>query len=324
MSIRNIRLTIARRASLAVGMVVEPTKLQEHIRATYFSLRFGLGLLAFVFPVFLLLYGDIVEHIPYQTSMSAYYFAFAPEDSPLRVFPMRVFFVGGLWAIGSFLILYRGFSETENWLLNFAGASAIGVAIIPMKAPCANCAIADSSTWHLGLAATLLLLVALVAWFCNEDTLRELEKEQARRKNELEEKLKNLQGESDEKEKLKNDLDDLQKKPKRFCPDCFRWSYRLLGIFMILAPAGGVWVTYVAGIYNWKLYAVEWAGIWIFSFYWWLKSYELYLSRADEKAAMGQMTVTEPVAKVSETIRAGVSSQIANLRKGDRNQSSAK
>ena len=112
-------------------MAMKPNKLQEHIRSTYFSLRLGLGLLAFLFPVLLVSYGYLREGIPFQTSMSDYYFAFVPKDSPLRVFPMRVFFVGILCAIGVFLILYRGFSRTENWLLNFAGFSAIGVAFFP-------------------------------------------------------------------------------------------------------------------------------------------------------------------------------------------------
>ena len=91
---------------------------------------------------------------------------------------------------------------------------------------------------------------------------------------------------------------------------------------MILAPAGALGITYFAGIYDWRKLAVEWAGIWVFSVYWLVKSYELSLSRADEKAAMGKMTVTEPTAKVtesmrhySESIRKGFSSKIASLRK---------
>lgn len=134
-----------------------PTKLQEHIRLTYFSLRVGLGVLALVFPVLLVSYGYFIERIPVQDSMSAYYFAFVPANSPLRVFPTRVFFVGILWAIGCFLILYRGFSNTENWLLNIAGLSAIAVAFFPMQAPCTNCASADYSGLHYFCAVALFV-----------------------------------------------------------------------------------------------------------------------------------------------------------------------
>lgn len=277
-----------------------PTKLQEHIRLTYFSLRVGLGVLALVFPVLLVSYGYFIERIPVQDSMSAYYFAFVPANSPLRVFPTRVFFVGILWAIGCFLILYRGFSNTENWLLNIAGLSAIAVAFFPMQAPCTNCASADYSGLHYFCAVALFVFLALVAWFCNDDSLRELEKEQARKKHVLNEELGKL---------------ELQ-------PDHFRRLYRWLAALMILVPAGAVGMTYFAGIYDWRTLVVEWTGIWVFSAYWLAKSYELYLSKADEKAGRGEMMATEPAAKayervhqVSRSIRTGLSSRIAGLRK---------
>jgi hypothetical protein len=254
--------------------------------------------------------------------MSDYYFAFVPADSPLRVFPMRGFFVGILWAIGCFLILYRGFSNTENWLLNFAGFSAIAVAFFPMAAACTNCASVDLSRLHYFSAVALFVFIALVAWFCNEDSLRELMEEQTRKENELKEELGKLQGKHQRKEELEKKLRDLQHEHKRNHPDHFRGLYYLLGALMILAPAAAVGMTYFAGIYDWKTFVVEWAGIWVFSVYWLVKSYELSLSRADEKAATGEMTVTEPTAKVSETIRQasesirkGVSSKIASLRK---------
>ena len=201
----------------------------------------------------------------------------------MRVFPMRGFFVGILWAFGWFLILYRGFSNTENWLLNFAGFSALAVAFFPMGASCTNCAGVDHSGLHYFFAVALFLLIACVTLFCNGDSLRELKNEKSRG-------LANL----------------------------FRGVYYLLGALMILAPAAALVMTYYAKIYDWRILAVEWAGIWVFSCYWLVKSYELSLSRADDKAAMGEMPVTEPterVRQVSENIRKGVSSKIASLRK---------
>jgi hypothetical protein len=251
---------------------MEPTKLQNHIRLTYFSLRVGLGALALIFPVLLVAYGWYVENIPIRDSMSAYYFAFVPEDSDLRVFPMRGFFVGILWAIGCFLILYRGFSITENWLLNLAGFCAIGVAFFPMKAACKYCASVDLSVWHNRFAFALFVFIACVAWFCNGDSLRELAKEQTQRQRGRFE-------------------------PR---PETFRRIYFVLGVLMILAPAG----SYLVGIYAWRTLAVEWAGIWVFAIYWLVKSYELYLSKADEKAARGEMTVTEPAADAYRQVMA--------------------
>jgi hypothetical protein len=298
-----------------------PTKLQKHINETYFSLRLGLGMLAFVFPILLVSYGYFIEQIPIQKSMSAYYFAFVLEDSTLRVFPMRGFFVGILWAIGCFLILYRGFSKTENWLLTLAGISAIAVAFFPMETSCKDCVSVDLSRWHYYFAVLLFIFIALVAWFCNGDTLRELMEEQTRKENELKEDLSKLQGDPKRKEEVAKKLHDLQHEHKRNHPDRFRLVYYGLGLSMIVVPATAVGMTYFAGIYDWKTFVVEWAGIWVFSAYWLAKSYELSLSKCDEKAAMGEMTVTEPTAKISETISQvsesisnGLSSKIASLR----------
>lgn len=44
---------------------------------------------------------------------------------------MRNWFVGILWAVGSFLILYKGFRAAEDWLLNLAGGFAILTAMTP-------------------------------------------------------------------------------------------------------------------------------------------------------------------------------------------------
>src|SRR5262249_26701160 len=120
--------------------IMTPAQLQKSMVQTYFWLRIGLGGLAFAFPLLLVAIG-FSKDIPVQDSMSAYYFAFAPPTSDLRVFPGRVVFVGILFALGFFLLLYRGFSNTERWLMNLAGLSAIVVALFPMHTPnyCNNC-----------------------------------------------------------------------------------------------------------------------------------------------------------------------------------------
>jgi hypothetical protein len=84
-----------------------PAELQEHMYKTYISLRVGLCLLALVFP-FLLWGIGWWNDIPLQNQISEYYFAFAPPTSELRVFPGRVVFVGILFVLGFFLMLYKG------------------------------------------------------------------------------------------------------------------------------------------------------------------------------------------------------------------------
>src|SRR5688572_11739709 len=77
--------------------------LSDHIRATYFSLRRGMVIFSFGFPL-LLWWGGAFLGIPLQDSMSDYYFAerAGRPDS----FPLRTWFVGLLFAIGGFLWLY--------------------------------------------------------------------------------------------------------------------------------------------------------------------------------------------------------------------------
>jgi hypothetical protein len=79
-----------------------------------------MGLLALAFPILLWPLGAQFLGTSLQISMSAYYHT-----------DLRDVFVGILVAIGTFLILYKGFSRREDWALNIAGISAIGIAIFP-------------------------------------------------------------------------------------------------------------------------------------------------------------------------------------------------
>jgi hypothetical protein len=99
-------------------------KLQQNILSTYFTLRMGIVVLSFVLPLLLYFGGRWwggVEML--GESMSAYYGEHGGA--------MRDWFVGILWTIGSFLYLYKGFSNLENVLLNFAGGFAVAITMIP-------------------------------------------------------------------------------------------------------------------------------------------------------------------------------------------------
>ena len=247
-----------------------PAELQEHIYKTYFWLRSGLCLLAFVFPILLLGIG-IWKGIPLQGSMSDYYFAFAPPTSELRVFPGRVVFVGILFVLGFCLMLYRGFSRTENWALNIAGLSALLVALFPTQTPdyCSNCGSDRYSFVHGTAAVVLFVCVAFVAWACTEETLVQLP-DRTRRN--------------------------------------FRMAYDALAIAMIVAPIAVIAMTYIFGIYDKKTFFVEWIGIVTFSAYWALKACELSMSDVERKALMGQLPVFREVATEKLSLRKRASS----------------
>jgi uncharacterized membrane protein YozB (DUF420 family) len=143
-------------------MGTTPKSLEDNVFKTYFSLRIGIAILAFAFPPLLLL-GGLVIGIPWQDSMSAYYHASHGDSS------MRDWFVGILFGVAVFLILYRGYRPLENWLLNVGGVFAVGVAIFPMSWECAsNC------KWspHGFCAVAFFLCLAAVCIFCARDTLQ--------------------------------------------------------------------------------------------------------------------------------------------------------
>ena len=141
-------------------------KLQKHIFATYFNLRAGNAVLAFLFPL-ILWWGGVIKGIPLQDSMSAYYHAQSTDYKS-----MRDFFVGILFAIGLFLYLYKGYSVKENVALNLAGIFAWGVAIFPMDWYCQ-----DDCAWfsmHGFCALSLFACMAFVCIRCASGTLEEM------------------------------------------------------------------------------------------------------------------------------------------------------
>jgi hypothetical protein len=136
------------------------TDLQKHLLATYFSLRFGIFVIAVVFPLLLWLGGCVYVGVELQDSMSAYYHAAKDGRS------MRDWFVGVLFSAAICLYVYKGYSRAENYALNFAAAMAVGVAIFPMS-------LDSGSKYSIhGVCAVLFFIaIAFVCVFCADDTL---------------------------------------------------------------------------------------------------------------------------------------------------------
>lgn len=228
-----------------------PTQLQKYMIETYFWLRVGLGALALAFPPVVVGIGWW-HKIALQDSLSAYYFAFAPESSPLREFPGRVVFVGILFALGFFLLLYRGFSRTEGWAMNIAGLSALVIALFPTETPkyCTNCGSYAYTYVHFIAATTLFVVMAFDAWACTDQT-----------------------------------LGDFPPHERRW----FRWWYSFLASLMVMTPIAILVLTSFLNISNKLIISIEWAGITTFAVYWFLKTYELSLSGAEKRALAGNL-----------------------------------
>ena len=139
----------------------DEAELREHIFKTYLWLRWGMGLIAFAFPFVLVLVGWWRYNLAWQDSMSAYYWAPIAKGTESGDAPMRVWFVGLLFALGCCLFLYKGYSPLEDWVLNVAALFAICVALVPM---CwdrwSEC---PSFSLHGFFAIVFFVLLALVA-----------------------------------------------------------------------------------------------------------------------------------------------------------------
>ncbi|MFF2348196.1 DUF998 domain-containing protein [Kitasatospora sp. NPDC058115] len=139
------------------GTVRPPAAPQAQDARTVRRLRLGIGLLGSLLPIVLPVGNSLTSaRIALLSSMSASYYT-----------SMRNVFVGGLCAIGVFLICYRH-DRREDRLSSVAGVLAIGVALFPTEPPDSVTAHPSGAqtavgTVHLGFAAGLF---GVLAYFC--------------------------------------------------------------------------------------------------------------------------------------------------------------
>lgn len=138
------------------GVPEDRKELRKHIFKTYWWLRVGMASIAGLFPLVLVILGVLLG-IEWQPSMSDYYWA-VPEMGGEA--PMRVWFVGPLFALGTCLFLYKGYTWLEDTLLNVAAVCAICVAIFPM---CSDLGCPRLSFLHYPVALGFFIFVSLVA-----------------------------------------------------------------------------------------------------------------------------------------------------------------
>ncbi len=245
--------------------------LSEHIFSTYITLRYGMAVLALLFPVLLWAVGEAVYDIELQSSMSHYYYAaWPPPGAIVEAYPMRVWFVGFLFAIGAFLYLYKGFTQRENIALNLAGLFAAGVALFPMDIECM-----DHCGWSLHGACAVLLFVCLafVSIVCAPATLRYLPDVRALPPT--------AQGPYDQ--------------PVRTGTRAwFLRRYRILGAVMIASPAIALLLTFVFADNSRYTFFAEATGVWAFGLYWWVKSMEMKLSGAEKRGLRAELAPPPP------------------------------
>lgn len=211
--------------------------LYDSIASSYFTLRMGLAALALAMPIALWI-GAGAHHL--QHSLSAYYHFSQDRAGTFGAGTMRDWFVGMLWAVGVFLLLYRGYSRVEDRVLDVAGIAAVLIALFPMDWPENTGATRSGhATVHYLAAATFFTAIAYVCVFRAHDTL------------------------------------SILKDPVRV--RMFRAAYRLLGTLMVGMPLGIFLASRVAPVagQGWLFWA-EVAGVYAFATFWLVKSREIW------------------------------------------------
>lgn len=226
---------------------MKPKSLQEHMTASYTTLRIGMAALAIALPFLLWIVGHILADLPLQGSMSAYYHAGGGA--------VRDVFVGILFAIGFFLMLYKGFTIFENWALNLAGFFLLIVAAVPMAWGCGDAC--PKFSWHGTAAVLFFLSIAYVCIFRSKDTL------------------------------------GLISDPAR--ARLYEKAYKILGGLMIASPAIAFILKFVLQPDPRKgsvIFFIEATGVIIFGSYWLLKSKEIKETNAERHAVEGNLKIS--------------------------------
>lgn len=217
-------------------------RLHDHMFATHFNLRVATGTVALLFPL-VLGAGSTFSDDPclrvLRRSISAYFHT-----------DMQEVFVGVLLFIGAILLLYRGYSELENLVLNAAGVLAWGVALLPTsvseEAACGGGWDYAFPVAHGVCALLFFLCIAYVCIWRSRDTLDYVQAPGARR--------------------------------------WYRRAYRTLGTLMVVLPllaAALLFLLEPTRIVFW----VEVVAVWVFGIYWLVKSVEVKQGAVRERTA---------------------------------------
>lgn len=223
--------------------------LRRNMMRTYFTLRVGVVVLSFALPLVLLGYSLATFGGLVVGSMSAFYGG-----------DMRDWFVGMLWAIGFFLVNYKGFSALEDWLLNFAGVFAVLIAMTPCN--CWGDESLPKSVLHTVVAVAFFICMASVCLFCARDTITLL--------------------------------------PRQADRDRFRRAYVIIAVLLVLSPLAALATAFFAGARDSRVFFIEWFAVWVFAAYWAIKSVEFKKTSAERRALVGALKNVKGVGVVAE------------------------
>lgn len=151
------RTTNSRRNGLLrqfIQWMNETPNTPEPLVRSYLFMRKGIGIIGVALPLVLVIGTMICDgHFEMKDSISAYYYSL-----------MGNVFTGSLFALGIFLICYR-YTRLDDVVSTLAGMCAIGVALFPITPDQATAQQVVIGAFHGVFAASLFLILALMAIF---------------------------------------------------------------------------------------------------------------------------------------------------------------
>ncbi|WP_299303074.1 hypothetical protein [uncultured Litoreibacter sp.] len=127
---------------------------------SFYRVRQALGWLGFMLPVLLMVSG-MLARTGVEPSISDFFHTVS-----------RDIFVGIMFSIGTFLIVYEGYDRqpdetiADNWLATIAGISVFGVALFPNESPTGEIASVVQQTVGVGLSPLFHYSCAFVFFYC--------------------------------------------------------------------------------------------------------------------------------------------------------------
>ena len=127
---------------------------------SFYRVRQALGWLGFMLPV-LLIFSGFIARTGVEPSISDFFHTVS-----------RDIFVGIMFSIGTFLIVYEGYDRqpdetiADNWLATVAGISVFGVALFPNESPTGEVASVIQQTVGVGLSPLFHYSCAFVFFYC--------------------------------------------------------------------------------------------------------------------------------------------------------------
>ena len=144
----------------AIDRHAQAENTRREVIKSYYRVRQALGYLGLSLP-FLLIFSGLVLRSGLEPSISDFFHTVT-----------RDVYVGVLFSVGMFLVIYEGYerepgeSITDNWLATVAGVSVFGVALFPNESPSGQVVSMTQQLVGVGISPLFHYISAFIFFYC--------------------------------------------------------------------------------------------------------------------------------------------------------------